>query len=328
MMIVIPKEKPVMENLNSYYLDIRKIFEHYQGQLGAGGIHFKSPAAEGVIFFDKDELLGGIFKDRERNIQGKEVLDSIIEASSQYNFVVSIYEIAQNKIYFWANMPNAKKIYKNLSTEFTDLEGLIKKMASEKLTGYIEVIINNGSEGGLVFFSDGEIIGGSYSWGKGEVSSLKENRERLIAKTKDSGGIFHVSRIEASKRPVGGEIKRDEQKAPVEILTVLEEFLQIADAEASKKKNIERNFDGLLKKKFIAKADKYLFLDPFADEFKYSAGKVTFTGEATHEELLMGVIESVKEIAEEGRFLSDLKDSLSSWSQKYAAELSIIGIKF
>jgi len=317
-----------MENLNSYYLDIRKIFEHYQGQLGAGGIHFKSPAAEGVIFFDKDELLGGIFKDRERNIQGKEVLDSIIEASSQYNFVVSIYEIAQNKIYFWANMPNAKKIYKNLSTEFTDLEGLIKKMASEKLTGYIEVIINNGSEGGLVFFSDGEIIGGSYSWGKGEVSSLKENRERLIAKTKDSGGIFHVSRIEASKRPVGGEIKRDEQKAPVEILTVLEEFLQIADAEASKKKNIERNFDGLLKKKFIAKADKYLFLDPFADEFKYSAGKVTFTGEATHEELLMGVIESVKEIAEEGRFLSDLKDSLSSWSQKYAAELSIIGIKF
>ncbi len=327
-MIVIPKEKPVMENLNSYYLDIKKIFEHYQGQLGAGGIHFKSPAAEGVIFFDKDELLGGIFKDRERNIQGKDVLDSIVEASSQYNFVVSIYEIAQNKVYFWANMPNAKKIYKNLSTEFTDLEGLIKKMASEKLTGYIEVIINNGSEGGLVFFSDGEIIGGSYSWGKGEVSSLKENRERLIAKTKDSGGIFHVSRIEASKRPVGGEIKRDEQKAPVETLTVLEEFLQIADAEASKKKNIERDFDGLLKKKFIEKADKYLFLDPFADEFKYSAGKITFTGEATHEELLLGVIESVKEIAEEAGFLSNLKDSVSSWSQKYAAELSNIGITF
>ena len=327
-MIIIPKEKPVIENLNSYYLDIRKLVEHYQGQLGAGGIHFKSTAAEGVIFFDKDELLGGVFKDKERNIQGKEVLNSIIETSSQYNFVISIYEIAQNKIYFWANMPDAKKIHKNLSTEFTDLEGLIKKMASEKLTGYIEVVINNGSEGGLVFFSDGEIIGGSYSWGKGEVSSLKENRELLVAKTKDSGGIFHVNRIEASKRPVAGEIGRKEQKTAADILIVLEELLQIVESEAAKKKNIERDFNKLLKKKFVEKADKYVFLDPFADEFIYSAGKITFTGEAADEELLRGVAESVKEIAEESGFLSNLSDSLSSWSQKYARELAKTGIIF
>ncbi len=328
MIIVIPKEKPVIENLNSYYLDIRKLVEHYQGQLGAGGIHFKSPVAEGVIYFDKDELLGGVFKDKERNIQGKEVPDSIIEASSQYNFVISIYEIAQNKIYFWANMPDAKKIYKNLSTEFTDLEGLMKKMSSEKLTGYIEVVINNGSEGGLVFFSDGEIIGGSYSWGKGEVSSLKENRELLVAKTKDSGGVFHVSSIEASKQPVAEEISGNEQKTAADILIVLEELLQIVESEAAKKKNIERDFSSLLKKKFVEKADIYFFLDPFADEFKYSAGKITFTGEATDEELLRGVVESVKEIAEGSGFLSNLNDSLSSWSNKYARELAKTGITF
>jgi len=327
-MIVIPKEKPVIENLNSYYLDIRKLVEHYQGQLGAGGIYFKSPAAEGVIFFDKDELLGGVFKDRERNIHGNEVLDNIIEASSRYNFVISIYEIAQNKIYFWANMPDAKKIYKNLSTEFTDLEGLIKKMASEKLTGYIEVVINNGSEGGLVFFSDGEIIGGSYSWGKGEVSALKENRELLVAKTKDSGGIFHVSRIEASKQSASGEISGNEQKTAADILIVLEELLQIVEAEAAKKTNIVRDFDSLLKKKFIEKADQYFFLDPFADEFKYSAGRITFSGEATDEELLRGVLESVKEIAEESGFLSNLNDNLSKWSQKYAVKLAKTGITF
>ncbi|RPH51578.1 MAG: hypothetical protein EHM85_06110 [Desulfobacteraceae bacterium] len=327
-MIVIPKEKPVIENLNSYYIDIRKLIEHYQGQLGAGGIHFKSPAAEGVIYFDKDELLGGVFKDRERNIHGKEVLDTIIEVSSQYNFVISIYEIAHNKVYFWANIPDAKKIYKNLSTEFTDLDGLIKKMVSEKLTGYIEVIINKGGEGGLVFFSDGEIIGGSYSWGRGEVNSLKENRDLLVAKTKDTGGVFHVSRIEASKRSVDGEKNRVEQKNAVDIIIVLEELLQIVESEASKKKNIERDFNSILKKKFVEKADKYVFLDPFADEFRYSSGKITFTGEATFEELLRGVAESVKEIAEESGFLSMLNDSLSQWSQKYAGELDRTGIKF
>ena len=52
-MLVIPKEKPVVENLNSFYLDIRKLFEHYQGELGSGAVHFKSPSAEAVVFFDK-----------------------------------------------------------------------------------------------------------------------------------------------------------------------------------------------------------------------------------------------------------------------------------
>lgn len=70
-----------------------------------------------------------------------------------------------------------------------------------------------------------------------------------------------------------------------------------------------------------------IFLDPFADEFKYSGGKITFTGDATDDELLRGVAESVKEIAEESGFLSNLNDSLSSWSQKYAMELAKTDIK-
>ena len=56
-MIVLPKERPILKNLNTYYLDLRKLFEHYQGEIGSGGVFFKASAAEGVIFFDKDESL-------------------------------------------------------------------------------------------------------------------------------------------------------------------------------------------------------------------------------------------------------------------------------
>ena len=53
-MVIIPKEKPIIENLNIYYLDVRKLLEHYQGEVGSGGIYFEGHTAEGVIFFDKD----------------------------------------------------------------------------------------------------------------------------------------------------------------------------------------------------------------------------------------------------------------------------------
>ena len=134
-MVIIPRDKPVLENLNIYYLNVKKLLEHYQGEIGSGGVYFKSHAAEGAVFFDKDDLLNGHFKDKTIDLTGREAIERLLGAGDKYNFNVTIYEIADNEVYFWASIPSAEKIYKNLSTEFTDLEGLIKKMIREKLTG-------------------------------------------------------------------------------------------------------------------------------------------------------------------------------------------------
>ena len=156
-MVIIPREKPVIENLNIYYLDIKKLFEHFQGEIGSGGVFFKSHSAEGAIFFDEDELLNGYFQEKDTILTGNTAIDQLIQAGSKHNYTVSIYRISQEEVYFWASLPSAEKIYKDLSTDFTDLSGLIKKMRSEKLTGYIDVLIGNGKESGLIFISNGEI---------------------------------------------------------------------------------------------------------------------------------------------------------------------------
>jgi hypothetical protein len=202
-MVIIPRDKPVLENLNIYYLSVKKLLEHYQGEIGSGGVYFKSHAAEGVIFFDKDDLLNGHFRNKTIELIGREAVERLLGAGDKYNFNVTIYEIADNEVYFWASIPSAEKIYKNLSTEFTDLEGLIKKMISEKLTGYIDVAIDQGREVGLIFIINGTIMGGSYSWSNGKPTPNKENQELLIRKTKEKGGIFNVCRIPISKRKTG-----------------------------------------------------------------------------------------------------------------------------
>ena len=327
-MIIIPKEKPAVEKLNSYYLDIRKLIEHYQGEIGSACIHFKAPSAEGVIFFDKDDLLNGFFRDSEGESEGKAVIDRLVEAAVDRNFAISIYEIDPEKVYFWANIPTAEKIHENLSTEFTDLEGLINKMGSGKLTGFIDVSIGDGKESGLIFFDNGEIIGGSFSWEKGDLSHSKESKEVLIQKTKELGGIFSVSKISLKKEGVDAKSEDMAKEGTSNTLTMLEALLVVFERVITSNKGIESNFNTLLRKKFIEKADKFVFLDPFAAEFQYADQRITFSGDVTDEELIKGLMECVKEIAEGLGILSQFNDELGLWSKKYEKELRKFHVSF
>jgi hypothetical protein len=327
-MVIIPREKPVIENLNIYYLDIRKLFEHFQGEIGSGGVFFKSHSAEGAIFFDENELLNGYFQEKDTMLTGNAAIDQLIQAESDQNYSVSIYRISQEEIYFWSSLPSAEKIYKDLSTDFTDLEGLIKKMRSEKLTGYIDVSIGGGVEGGLIFISNGEIIGGSYSWGGEKDDSSRNNLEILINKTKKSGGIFQVSRIPMKGEKVTGEPKEQVSDTNLDTIVMLEEFLGVFEIVMSNRKKRGEDFSSILRKKFVEKAEDHAFLDPFAAEFEYSNRKIKYSGQASEKELADGVITSAKELAEELGMLTKVQKKLVSWADKYEKKIKEFGIVF
>ena len=256
-MIVLPKEKPVMKNLNMYYLDIGKLIEHFQGEIGSGGLFFKSANAEGVIFFDTDEILNGYFHVKDNEISGYQAIDRFLETDSEYNFNIDVYRIPQEEVYFWSSLPSADKIYRDLSTEFTDLEGLIKKMVSEKLTGFIDISISNGDEGGLIFMSNGEIIGGSFSWAKDEEIPIKRNLEILISKLEDSGGVFQVSRIPLKNEQVGEQKAENSTDPLAGTIKMLEELLGIFENLFASRKDKATDFNKALRQKFVEKAERY-----------------------------------------------------------------------
>ena len=285
-------------------------------------------AAEGAIFFDKDDLLNGHYKDKQNDISGMDAIERLLQAGNQHNFMVTIYEIAEDEVYYWASIPTAEKIYKDLSTEFTDLDGLIKKMISEKLTGYIDVSIGQGKEAGLVFLINGNITGGSYSWSNGKPTTNKENQKLLIRKTKEQGGMFNVCRIPISKlqvdKPSGNALIDDFET----ILDMLEELLMTFESVVSTTKKIRTDFNKLLKQKFVENADKYSFLDPFAGELEYSRRHLSYTGDSSTKDLADGIVDTVKEMALELGVLPRLVSELESWSDKYGRELSALEIEF
>jgi len=326
-MVIIPREKPVIENLNVYYLDIKKLLEHFQGEIGSGGVYFKSHAAEGVIFFDKDDLLNAFYEEKEFNLTGAEAVEHLLNVGGQSNFTVNIYQLSFDEVYFWASIPSAEKIYEGLSTEFTDIEGLLRKMISEKLTGYIDVAIGNAQEGGLIFIINGKIMGGSYSWDNGEPGPSKKNQKLLIRKTKEYGATFNVCRIPLSKMKAESESRTTYTRPSKAILIMLEELMVIFENAVSSKKGMETDFTKLLKKKLVENAEKYAFLDPFAGEFEYANHKIAFSGVASDKELINGITDSVRELAQELGLLPELLDSAAGWSDRYSKQLENFSVE-
>ncbi len=344
-MIIIPKEIPIITSLNSYYLKIDKLFEHYQGIVDAGCIYFKSPSSEGVIYFDEENLINGVYENKKVTIKGKEAIDLLMGEADINNFLITIYEIIPERITFWANLTNAEDLYKDLSTEFTDLESLIKKMRAEKLTGLIEVNFAK-SDMGIMFFLNGELIGSSSSEKKGELLREEEFHQVLIKKSRENAAMLTVKKVslehivenysadldslevkpepfELDEVPVPEE-KKDE---PLRIIEMLQQLMFIYEKFISGNKKIDSDFDTLLKRKFMQKLDKYDFLDPFAAEFEYSNGNIEYSGREDESLVAEGLIECMLEISDENKMQKWLSKHLLPWKEKYSNEITTLKLK-
>jgi hypothetical protein len=321
-MVIVPRGNPVFENLNSFYLDLRRLLEHYQGEMGSGAIYLKSPTAEGAIFFEAHEVLGGTFENRDEKLAGKAALDRLLSPSPAENYQVSIYDVAPEETYYWSSIPDAKRIYEDLSTEFTDLEGLIKKMSSEKLSGYIEISLNSELDGGFLFFRNGQVVGGYYFWEK-TFSTSRENQELLLRKAKRSGGIFHVSKISVQTKEAR---KTSKKESATEVVAALEELLVLLETFFTSGQTVKGDFNTLLKKKFLDLADEYAFLDPFAGEFQYSGGKIRFASETNDAELAKGLLVSVAGLVQDQGLNAAFKGRLQGWLQKHRKKFLSLGI--
>ena len=321
-MVIVPRGNPVFENLNSYYLDLRRFLEHSLGEMGSGAIYLKSPSAEGAIFFEAHELLGCTFENRDEKLTGKAAVERLLTPVPTENYQVSLYDVEPEEAYYWSSIPDAKRIYEDLSTEFTDLEGLIKKMSSEKLSGYIEISLNSEMDGGYLFFRNGQVVGGYTFWEK-KFNASKENQELLLRKAKRSGGILHVSKISMETK----EAKKPARKESTpEVVAALEELLALLESLFAPGQTVKGDFSTILKKKFLDLADEYAFLDPFAGEFQYSGRKIRLAGEVSDAELARGVAVAVAGVVRDQGLNVSFKSRLEGWIQKHRKKLLSLGI--
>jgi len=326
-MIIIPHAKPAIKNLNSFYLDMEKLIEHYQAELSCGGIHLKSHAAEGLIFFDEDTITNVFFQEKNNLIDGIFARDELIRNLNVQNFMVSVYQIGPDKLHFWSNLSYAEDLYCDLSTDATALDDLVKRMNTENLTGYIDVAIKGTPDHGRILFNHGNIIGVTCSWQQDESSDTKQNLQRLILKSNNSGASFNVKHIDLGRFQGNGGSSAAVTHTPAKVIAFLQILLSSLESLITAEKRIKTDFDTLLKKKFFEKADIYEFLDPFAAEVQYANGTFEFTGDTPLSQIVKGITESVLELADELGLLSLLMQKLNPLKKEYQDEITRFGIK-
>jgi len=329
-MIIIPKGKIVIAGLNSYYLDIERLCEYYREIVGSCGIYFKSVSAGGILFFDNfDYLGGGLQIGKGNDFDTADVIEKLVAFTSSDNFDITVYAIDQEDVYYWSSLFQAKSIYNGLKSDFTDFAALIKKMKAEKLSGYIEVVFDN-IHGGYLFFRDGKIVHSVSSMTEdppGELPGSDEDLATLIYFSKKKSGVFNVKEILTHHPSIG--VKSDKNILPAfdtrRIYPMLESLLNSLEKVLPEKRPRGFNFDLTLKKKFIEKADKYDFLDPFAAEFQYNGSKVIYKGDADLKLVAAAVFESARELAAENGQADRFESKIEALKTQYPKELMEIG---
>lgn len=323
-MVVFPEDKPVIQNIYASYVDMAKLVACYQQQIEAGCVHLQAAQAEGVLFFNRHGIVNSRFRDQNRELEGQAAADQLLQPSGDMQ--IHVYEISAEQQAFWSQMQSAAAIYTNLSTEFTDLAKLLKKMAVEKLTGYIDVNLAQPAEQGRIFLVEGKFIGGTYGWSSGRLQPGKEDLETLIRKAAQAEGTFNVFSI-ASKAPQGETAAESAPGLPpTNDLVALAQLLAMFEQMVSESKTAKGDFQTHLKKKFVQNVDRYAFLDPFAAEFDYHDGAISFNGNADESQLAAGVVTALAALADELDLNRLLPPRLKAWRERFGDQFEQWGL--
>lgn len=325
-MFVFPEDKPVICGIHSVYVDMPRLIQHYLQQVPSGCIHFQGPRNRGVLFFKNQSIIDGIISQDDQLMTGQKAVDNLKQADTETPFSIDVLEIPSEQMTFWAGVQSAEAIHKNLSTEFTDLKKLLKKMSGEKLTGYIEVRIDEKDETGRLFLVNGKFIGGTYSWTHHQLSRGTEGMEKLIDRTKTSEGLFTVYSVGLSD-PTGEPEPREPMPAHSDAgLKALETLMQHAESTIADDKKIKNDFHTLIKKKFVQFVDRYAFLDPFAAEFEYRDGKISYSGITDEKNLAIGILDSLQSVMDDCGLSQEFLQKLSTWKDQHGEQAQAWGI--
>jgi len=328
--MIIPKEKPYMDGLNSYYLQTDRFVEHLQGEIGTGCIYFKSSTREILIYFDEMDIICGVIQQSGERAQVATSLQPVFEALKQRSYLVKVFHLDPHAIFYWAQLPPFKRAKNDLDSSEISLVDLVDRLGQKKASCFVDVRFAGANMSCLLFFHQGNFMGGSYSWGAGGLNPSRQEYESFLKTTRDKKAVFSIGHfIEEQLAPVKPqaaeenkipELAPDDQVFITNLPTILEEFLSLYNTIAKKKTRVDAI--SLLRQRIVVRADSYPFLDPFNPPFDYTNGIFTFTGtdRAFGENTARTIMECCWDVVTELRLEKKFRVALEKWNYRKTLE--------
>jgi hypothetical protein len=311
-----PGLNPILQGLNSYYIRIEKLIEHFRGETGTGVIYFRGPVSQGAVFFESEYFMESFFQKNGEMISGEDAFNHILENCSKNNYEIYIYYLNPEEVYLWSEVLKSNPEEKQVSLNHNQLKDMRETFPDQKKTGYIITYSKNEKAG--IFFAYGKIIG--YLIDGSTLTAEKQNYDNyltkiasILKKPEQKTDVYReksydFTKISASAAPASPS--EESVKAMAEYILILDEYIQNS-------KKIKYEFPPLLKRKFMEHIDEYDFLDPFAAELVYSSGKIDFSGSTDEESFVLGISKCISEIINELNLQKPVKPIYEQWFKNY-----------
>ncbi len=317
--MLIPKEKPYLAGLNSYYLYIDKFIEHLQGEIGSGCLYCQASDQELLVYFDEREIVRGVTQNNGEHAEVSQSLEPVIQRLSQKNFIVTIYYLEASAIFFWGQMPPFKRAKSKFSSIDVSLTNLTHRFEKKKFSGFIDVNVPGHDTGAILFFHQGERKVGSYSWGNGGGSPSLEDYNCLLDMLQSNVAIFSVGQF-TPETVTGVSSNTSSEQLHLSSLTLaIKEFMEIFLQIVRKNTKVDPLIE--LKQKFLDHIDEYSVLDPFRNlyELKYD-GTITFADNVPKEKIAAGIVDCVWKVIEDKGLVEKFRTAIKNWGYKTALE--------
>ncbi len=273
--MMFPKDRTLYANLNTSFTSFEALINDLQERKLTGYVEVTAPGYAGTLLFSEGEVVNAQEQAGDRRVAGPAAARSVAERASQRDGIINVYTAFPDVVLLLHRLMDSRPLYRDLTSAFTSLDRLIAKLRSDGLTGYVEVHVADGQGVGIIYLAGGEPVESVFSVGQ-EMASGQEALNAIVQAVNASGGTFNVF-VEAGQQAVANvpPPASAQEGYRAELIAFWEETIA----------RVESTVDGMskpgrfllaFKEVLVSRAVTYPFLDPFAAEFSYAGGHISF----------------------------------------------------
>lgn len=341
--MLLPREKPFLAGLNSYYLDIEKFIQHLQGEIGSGCLYCESPDQEILVYFDEYDIVRVVIQNKGEPAMVSDQLAHLLVPLQEKSFQVTIYYLGSDSIFFWGQMPAFRRSQDALTSEKIRLPDLIFQLSQKQFSGFIEIDLGEKKDCAVLFFYEGQRRGGSYYWGTGGLSPSDADYNTLLGMLQKNSGIYRLGHFTSDPlsslaletlQPVPDQEAPPETDDDQSLSTKVSELNKALNAFIaifiqtlkSKKGKNEPLID--LKLKFIDFSEIYSFLDPYNHLCTIEDdGTVTLARTVSEKEATEGIIDCAWMVIEDNKLHKKFRAALQEMDEREIFQAQGIELK-
>ncbi|MDZ7727977.1 MAG: hypothetical protein U5Q44_07175 [Dehalococcoidia bacterium] len=154
----LPRDQVVHANLQTSFVLFDGLLADLAEREIDGYVQLKAAERAAVVYLSGGAVCGASFRDGQGEHAGEDALGRVRAAAKERGGTIWVFEAPAALIRLAASKGQREAVYRDLSTEFVDLERLMETLARDGHTGYVEVALRNAPSTACLFMDDGEMV--------------------------------------------------------------------------------------------------------------------------------------------------------------------------